>query len=139
VSGFTLGRRRDGIRGIDRWAAAPMRSPRIAVGLTSRGESRHARFGEKIRSGTDDGANERLEDFRVAGADPASFDLPGWRRLGSCYAHTPDSSMAGSNPCWTCGSMASRSKASRTFLSQAGPHVRLELFKLSITFWLVVV
>jgi hypothetical protein len=26
-----------------------------------------------------------------------------------------------------------------TFLSQAGPQVRLELFKLSITFWLVVV
>ena len=30
-------------------------------------------------------------------------------------------------------------KSSRTFLSQAGPQVRIELFKLSITFWLVVV
>jgi hypothetical protein len=29
--------------------------------------------------------------------------------------------------------------SSRTFLSQAGPRVGLELFKLSITFWLVVV
>jgi hypothetical protein len=32
-----------------------------------------------------------------------------------------------------------RVTASRTFLSQAGPQVGLELFKLSITFWLVVV